>query len=315
MKLKYNEAGRFRILQLTDLHLASHPFGENDRKALAGIEKLVRDHKPDLLVFTGDNIYSLEEHGADDPAETFDHFMDFLNELAVPVAITFGNHDAEDKVTRAQLQAILDRDLKYKALEKEVFYAEDRRNSVMEILSHDGNTVENILYLVDSGDYSNTEHSYYAWLLSDQVDWFKRVSRAYQKGDGVKRDLVFLHIPLVEYWMASQNILSGAFNESMAMNMEWIEGEGQGLFAMENGVCSAEVNSGFFFEMLMNGEVWGAFAGHDHDNNFDGLHKGIHLVYGQKSGYNSYGQEREGGRIIDLDVETQIIETYSVYYE
>lgn len=315
MKLKYNDNGKFRIIQLTDLHLAAYPFNENDQQALEGIEKLVRDYSPDLLVFTGDNIYSLEEHGADDPKETFAHFIEFLNSLEVPVSITFGNHDSEDKVTRAELQAMIDADLKYKAEEKEVFYSEDRRNSIVEVLSKDGEKPENILYLIDSGAYSGTDYSYYAWLLADQVQWFRKVAQAKKRGDGIKTDLAFLHIPLVEYWMASQNILSGAFNEDMAMNMDWIEGDGLGDYSMTNGVCSAEVNSGLFFEMLMNGEVWGAFAGHDHDNSFDGLHKDIHLVYGQKSGYNSYGSEKKGGRIIDLDADTKEIETYSVYYD
>ena len=44
----------------------------------------------------------------------------------------------------------------------------------------------------------------------------------------------------------------------------------------------------------------GVFVGHDHDNNYVGLHKNIALGFGQVTGADAYGELERGGRVIEL---------------
>lgn len=318
MTLRYSEAGVFRIMQVTDLHLGSFPANENDQKTFADLRKMVLSQKPDLIIFTGDIIYSLEEHGVTEPEAVFTQFVDFINELKVSSAITFGNHDAEGgRTTRKILRQIYEDKALYKAEKSKSNLTDDRESYVLELKSSRTDEVKNAIFVLDSGAYSNTEYSYYAWLLPEQVSWYRKTAASYLQDDGIKRQLIFQHIPIPEYWLAAKAIKSGAFNESLEMNKSWadinLEEDSQSFFG-KNYVGSPEVNTGMFFEMLRNDETWGMFAGHDHDNSFVGLHKGIHLVYGQSSGYNTYGSEPKGVRMIELNEAEQLIKTYSVIY-
>lgn len=318
MELYYNNHGKFKIIQLTDLHLGGYPSNEKDKQTYEGIKKIIKKQKPDLIIFTGDVIYSMNDHGTKNPKESFKQFITFINNLEVPSAVTFGNHDSEENITRQELRDIYQKYAIHQAKKKHVFLVENRENYILELIDSKTDQVKQILYIIDSGDYSNTDYSYYAWVLSEQIEWFKKMSEKYKKNDRVKRNLIFQHIPIPEYWLASQNILAGNFNEDAAMNLEWTEEtSNQKVEALpfKNGVFSPEINSGFFLQMLLNEEVWGMFVGHDHDNSFDGMYKGIHLVYGQSSGYNSYGSEPKGARMIELNNKDQTIKTYPIFYE
>lgn len=51
-KLKFNEKGKFKIIQLTDLHLSDGD--ELDKSTLDVIRKLIDYEKPDFAAVTGD---------------------------------------------------------------------------------------------------------------------------------------------------------------------------------------------------------------------------------------------------------------------
>lgn len=313
MEIHYNNEGTFKILQLTDLHLGAVPSNESDQKTYEGIEKVIKKETPDLLIFTGDILYSLEEHQASNPKESLKHFITFINQFEIPYAYTFGNHDAEEKVTRSELHAVFDKYAKFLINKKHIYTVKDRENYVIELHGSKTKEVKQVFYVIDSGDYSQTDYSYYAWVLFEQISWLKEKTAFYKRKDGVKNDLIFQHIPIPEYWLASQNILDGKFNEAKTtgsfseINSEALD--------FQHAVFSPEINSGLFLEILLSNQIWGMFVGHDHDNSFDGIYKGIHLVYGQSSGYNTYGNEPKGARVIELKEFEQTVETYSVYYE
>jgi len=44
----------------------------------------------------------------------------------------------------------------------------------------------------------------------------------------------------------------------------------------------------------------GVFTGHDHNNEYIGINKGIVLAYGRVSGMDGYGALKRGARIIQL---------------
>ena len=84
-KLRFDENGEFKILQLTDLHYVY----KDSRSDIMfeRMEELLDFEKPDLVVFTGDLIYA-------PPADSA--YLDLLSHITsrnLPFAICFGNHD------------------------------------------------------------------------------------------------------------------------------------------------------------------------------------------------------------------------------
>lgn len=333
MAIRYNDEGRLKILQFTDLHFGSVPSNEADEKTYEKIEQLVKKESPDLIVYSGDIIYSMSDHGADNPRESFLKFIEFANSLGYPVALTYGNHDTEEKVSRDDLRAIADEKLTCHAEKSEIMLKNDRESYIIKI-EDPNSSDESFVFVLDSYDYSpNRDLSYYAWVDHDQINWFRDVVDKYDHKNGPKTDLVFQHIPIPEYWQASENIIAGEFKEGFAENLSWLaasenmeqyetmedfkEAAAKILEKSSNlpeyGVCSPEINSGFFNQIL-NSNVWGMFVGHDHDNSFDGIYKGIHLVYGQSTGYNSYGNAK-GGRLITIDNNSKEVSTEILFFE
>lgn len=93
--LKYSPEGKFKIVQLTDIHyIYQDPRSEI---SLQNIDEVIRTEQPQLIVLTGDVIYGK-------PAEeSLRTVLDKLSEYRIPFAVTFGNHDDEQGLTRKEL--------------------------------------------------------------------------------------------------------------------------------------------------------------------------------------------------------------------
>lgn len=291
MVLTYREDGTFRIIQFTDTHLGNLPYNKEDLKTFRLIEKTLEKIDADLIIHTGDIIWS---DGVEKPDAIFKDVMEAFDKKNIPMAITFGNHDAEGTVSRGELTTIFEETVRHKAVKTNAVTIDERESYTLEILKHDSDEVENVLYVMDTGGDAPLPIGIYDWNQPEQVEWFREVSTQYRKGDGIKRNLVFQHIPVPEYWEAADNILSGVNHET------------------NERISAPHLNTGLFANMVLDGETWGMFVGHDHENNFDGIVHDIHLVYGNVSGYNTYGDLERGVRIIELDSNTKEIKTYTV---
>ncbi|WP_087974925.1 metallophosphoesterase family protein [Oceanobacillus rekensis] len=281
MKLTYREDGTFTIVQLTDLHIGSIPHHEDDDKTFALIDKAFEKLDADLVVITGDLIWS---DGVPNADKVFKELLQRINYHDIPVAITYGNHDSEDEFTRTDLrkmESVLDHFIE----KKNTFIVDDRESYTIEIYDPFGETIKNVLYVIDSGADAPLPIGNYDWVHPEQVNWFREVSKKYKNIDARQSDLIFMHIPLPEYWQASQSISSGECNET------------------NDTISAPYINTGLFASAVMDGQITGVFVGHDHDNNFVGEHVGIKLVYGQVSGYQCYGDFERGARLIQLTVE------------
>ncbi|UUX33749.1 metallophosphoesterase family protein [Fundicoccus culcitae] len=291
MRLNYRKEGIFKILQMTDTHIGNMPFHADDEKTFDLVRRAIHKLDVDLIIHTGDIIWS---EGVKDADIVFKKFIEIFNESDIPIAITFGNHDTEEIITRSDLRQLFNQTVKNKAEKVDIAVFDDRENYVIPIYDASNTEVQNALFILDSGAASPLPLSEYDWNQPEQVEWFRKTAHAYLKGDHVKRHLVFQHIPLPEYWQAADNILAGVNKET------------------NERISSPTINTGLFANMLLNTEIWGMFVGHDHDNNFDGLFNDIHLVYGNVSGYQTYGELTRGVRMIELNQHTQDIKTYTV---
>lgn len=274
--LRFREDGSFKIVQFTDLHIGEDAKNTRDIKTLAGMDRVIEVEKPDLIVVTGDLIWSTEPKAEQNYTIVLDH----LAKYDTPFAIVYGNHDSEANISREKLLELQQSYSKSMATRgpKDI---EGIGNYTLTIKSSQDEKDKALLYFFDSGDYAPKEIGGYAWIRANQVSWFMSETNKFIKQHGRKLPtLAFFHIPLPEY---KEVLQTGAV---VGHKLE--------------GVCSPVINSGLFTAMREVGNVMGTFVGHDHDNDYCGLLRGISLCYGRATGYNVYGDLPHGARVISL---------------
>lgn len=280
MELRIKENKIFTILQFTDLHFGDLPWDENDNKTKNLLIDMVKENKPDLIIFTGDNIWT---DGVKHYKENYLQFIDLVNSLNVPCALTYGNHDGEDKMTRDMLREY-SKGLINHVVKKEPYIFKDRENYYFSILGKDGEEIIRI-FMIDSGNEDELGICTYAPLFKEQGDYVVKHSK------DSKNSLLFLHMPIPEYWLCMDKIETGVLKETNAM------------------ISSSTYQHGVYTNILLNGKVNGIFCGHDHDNNFTFKLNGIELGYGNISGYNCYGSLKRGARVFEISEDG----TYKTY--
>ncbi|MBS1604667.1 MAG: DUF4434 domain-containing protein [Bacteroidetes bacterium] len=279
---------RFKILQLTDLHwIQGNAFRSGNDSALNLMRYLLKKEKPDLVVFTGDIVVSR------DAAAGWKNVIRPLEDMHVPFAVAFGNHDTETDLTKSQTLDVI------RSSPYNVTYNADPAisgvgNCALTIRDETGSLNKWVIYLFDSHAYApDSLVKGYDWIHNDQIQWYRRQSASYASANGGPLpSLAFFHIPLPEFATVSR-----------MPSIVGIRGE---------DVCAPPVNSGLFTSFVEMRDVCGVFAGHDHNNDFAGVLDNICLAYGRKTGYNAPYPEtlEKGARVIELYENDRRIDTY-----
>lgn len=286
ISLKFREDRSFKIIQFTDLHLGGKQH-EKDLRTFKLLNETIQDEKPDLVVFTGDQIWS---EGVESPGDSYRFLLDEVSQWKIPFSVVFGNHDSEENITRSELHKIEEK--YHLSMSKSgPVDVNGVGNYTLQIQSSTTEENEALLYFLDSGALAPEEIGGYEWIHQNQVNWFVTES---QKLNPIKNKpipaLAFFHIPLPEY------------------NEVWQSGKVSGIKMEE--VSSPKINSGLFTAMLEAKDVMGTFVGHDHDNDYCGKFYSISLCYGRVSGYHCYGDLQRGARIIQLYEGERRFDTY-----
>ncbi|WP_054954865.1 metallophosphoesterase family protein [Paenibacillus dakarensis] len=286
-QLSFRQDGTFTIMQFTDLHYMDGRAEDQLTREL--MERTLDLEKPDLVVITGDLIYTAPvspgEARCENPKQAFRDAVAAVEERGIPWACVFGNHDTEHGcgITRKELVQLA-ASLPHSFVEAGPEEITGEGNYVLELMDAAGKPAAN-LYFLDSGDYTGFPGvPGYDWIRRDQINWFAAESkRLNPEGRESKTPaLAFFHIPLPEY--------KEVWDTQVCYGHKY------------EGVCPPQVNSGLFTTMVEMGDVMGTFCGHDHINDFEGTLHGIRLCYGRASGYNTYGKEGflRGARLIQL---------------
>ncbi|MBD2866379.1 MULTISPECIES: metallophosphoesterase family protein [Paenibacillus] len=285
-KLRFREDGTFKIVQFTDLHW--HNGDEKDQSTLQLTEKIIAKEQPDLVVYTGDVIGSMQSVH---PPVSFLQATEAPERLGVPWTVVFGNHDADKKDFDKEelMEAVLTRQHCFaKAGPSELH---GLGNHALTVTARDG-SAGGALFMLDSGQYDGDD---YEWIHTDQIQWYVKTSEAMRHRWGrTIPALAFFHIPLPEY------------------DTVWETGNCVGRKGEK--VCSPKLNSGFFTAMVEQGDVMATFVGHDHVNDYCGEYRRIRLCYGLKTGYNGYPHNdpafKRGGRVIVLHENERRFDTW-----
>lgn len=271
--LHFHKDGTFKVVQFTDLHWDNS--SPKCAETLRTMRIVLAREKPDFVVFTGDIVTT------EPVKEGWLRVCKPVAEEKIPWTVAFGNHDEEMNMEKEAI---------YKLLKEQPYFIGEKGiasgvgNFALPLYASDGsNKIKNTLYFFDSHDYThNPKLGNYDWIKFDQIDWYRKHSnnlKANNNGISVP-SLAFFHIPLLEYREVadSDNLL----------------GEKQ------EGVASAEINSGLFAAMVEQKDMMGVFVGHDHDNNYIGITRNIALAFGQVTGSDAYGELERGARVIEL---------------
>jgi hypothetical protein len=290
--LKFNEDGTFKIVQFTDTHWKNGLEEDQNTKKL--MEDVIDVEKPNLIVFTGDNIFVGNGSSKERTIGEYRKLIEPIVKKKIPWASIFGNHDVEDtQVTREDMMRIK---MEYDSCYSELGPVDVRGvgNYVLEIKGSKVSNSKALLYFLDSGTDSDLPMGGYDYIAHNQIQWYMEKSKEMTSRNlGTPLPaLAFFHIPLPEYkdvWY--YHTCYGEKNEE---------------------VCSAKVNTGLFSAMLIMGDVMGVFVGHDHINDYWGEMHGIKLCYGRCTGYNCYGKTGflRGARVIEMKEGQRAFDTW-----
>ena len=291
--LHVNKDGKFKILQVSDLHLATgpgicrdpepplHDGGgcDADARTLAFISSVLESEKPDLVVLSGDQVNG---ETAPDAQSAIFKFAHLLIQRKIPYAAIFGNHDDEGSLSREALMQ-LTHSLPYSLSEFGPTTIDGVGNYYIEVLARGGSSHSALtLYLLDTHGYSPDERQFrgYDWLKKNQIEWFKSTSRDLKSSPSHTAythhhmDMAFIHIPLPEYRNTEDIVPSTGKNP-------------------ENPTAPG-FNSGFKDALVEEG-VLAVSCGHDHANDYCSLSKTpdgkpeLWMCYAGGSGFGGYG--------------------------
>lgn len=303
--LRFNSDHKFKIMQIADTQEIPAVLPDT----LNLINNALDREKPDLVIFTGDQIKGYSKKFKKDPAiieSTIDILVEPIAKRNIPFMVTYGNHDA---------QCGVDNRGQYKFYAKyDNFISGDLRNSDdvgtadIQIYSSTEDKPMFELYIIDSHGKAK-DGAGYAPVDKKQIEWYvsRREQLKAENGDYLP-SLVFQHIPVPEFFDVIKKVPKGTKgavpaygaheNEYFVLNDETIA---EGGFMLESP-ASPDVNTGEFEAMSEKGDVLGIYVGHDHNNSFVVKYKGVDLGYTQGAGFNVYGPgENRGVRIFELD--------------
>lgn len=312
MKMNYKN-DNFKIMQIADVQEGAKVSPDT----IALISKALDLEKPDLVVFSGDQIWQKSSFKGNNATveRVLREITKPVTDRGIPFTICFGNHDRQVGVSNEEQFEI------YKKIDG--FIGENTpeidgcANHYIE-LNKNGKT-EFLLYLIDSHTsltigYDNVHQN--------QIDWYKSVRDEYeQKNGSVVPSIVIQHIPvpevmelLTEVKKSTKDAVQGFRNHKgkwYILNKDRINSTG---FMKESPADPME-NSGEFAAMTEKGDVRGIYFGHDHNNSFNGKVNGVDLGYTQGAGFHVYGPGLDRGvRIINLKTDGEY-DTYDLRYK
>ena len=288
--LQFNNDKQFKIVQFTDAHF--YLGGKRSHNVIDNIKTIMETEKPDLVILTGDIVTGNGENWP--TIASWDTLTNHLIKFQTPYAVIFGNHDDEAQTSRSDLLSYLSSRPYCIINDEGGNEVKGVGNYVLPIYNSKG-IVEKLIYCMDSRSYSLAKDKGvggYGWFDRSQIRWFAEINQSWLSKNQNIQSLLFFHIPLPEYKKAFHE---GEFKVGVRMEEE----------------CSPKINTGMFSEMVLQGNVLGAFAGHDHNNNYIAQLYKIALGYGYFSGGNTYGDlPLNGARVILLEENQKTFKTW-----
>ena len=290
----------FKVLQLTDMHIGGGYLSRHeDMQALGIVSRLIKSTKPDMIVITGD-LACPRAHVAlsRNNLNAYRIITDMLENIGIPYAITFGNHDTTEKSTHTRRELrdfLLTREHCLLVKTKDNESLTGFSNYFVRLKNSD-NKINSVIFMLDSNEYiyANKKRTY-DYIHDDQVKWYERVTKRINKDEGRKvPSYVYFHIPIREYIDAWKSAVDAKGSSKYFYGSK------------DENISPSKVESKLFSKVLELGSTKGLFCGHDHLNDFSVEYKGVRFTYGQSLDCILYAKnlsEHKGATILKIDKE------------
>ncbi|SCV04432.1 LAME_0H18382g1_1 [Lachancea meyersii CBS 8951] len=319
-KLRVDGQNTFKIVQLADLHFSvgegrcrdefpKHDECHADPKTTSFIEQVLDSEKPNLVVFTGDQI--MGDECFPDSTSALLKVVGPVIERKIPYAMVWGNHDDEGSLDRWQLSQLA------QSLPYSMFKTSDKDtndntfgvgNYAHHIYDQNDNPIS-ALYFLDAHKYSPNAKAYpgYDWIKEEQWKYFEQYENFFPN-QNKSLSMAFFHIPLPEY-LNFQSKNSPDYQNPMVGNFK-------------EGITAPKYNSQGLKTLRRLG-VKVTSSGHDHCNDFCLLDDSISpanedkiwLCFGGaagEGGYAGYGGTERRIRVFELDFTANKISSWKV---
>uniref|UniRef100_A0A0G4GVY3 Calcineurin-like phosphoesterase domain-containing protein n=1 Tax=Chromera velia CCMP2878 TaxID=1169474 RepID=A0A0G4GVY3_9ALVE len=329
----------FVIVQFADLHFGEAPeklWGpEQDRNSTRVMESILDTEKPDLVVFSGDQLTG--NNIRENATEYWRQIVQPCVDRGVRWAQTFGNHDDMplDSVTpshewRVTQSRRLSSTSRSELMEFDRSFALSQSKS--DFASSEGTGLSNFHLQIgrqQSGPSENTSADeksdacvpLVVWFLDsgggsmreivseDEVVWLKEEGGRIRERDRRKRCreavfLLFVHIPLPQYADLHREPRGSGGGEFAS---DASEGECWG--SKEDGIAPTEEDTRLF-RALKDLNFSAVSVGHNHGNDFCCPKDGVVLCYGRHTGYGGYGTWERGARVLRFFFGEEALETW-----
>ena len=199
--MKFNKDGKFKIMQITDIQEIYNVSPDT----LKLLEAAVEQEKPDLVIYTGDQIkgYGVTYKGmgkelVNNVSKTIDKLIKPVTKRNIPFAVTFGNHDRQVGISnKDQFEQIYK---KYPSCVGEQAEGIDGGGTCfLPIKSSNGTKDVFGIYLFDSG--TDAKSGGYEPFDTKIIEWYKKTrDEEKDKNGDYLPSLVFQHIPMFEHY-------------------------------------------------------------------------------------------------------------------
>lgn len=295
--LRFREDGKFKIVQFADCQDDMLP-----RQAMIKMMSAALDaEKPDLVIFTGDNITGGGSPGKILTNAAIKAVLKPVVSRRIPFAVVFGNHDGESGVSKEEQLKM------YQKIGGCLAYDDNPglygcATYNLPIKSSDGSRDAFNLWLFDSNEYAD---SGYDWVHDDQVLWYQNKSAELRQANGtLVPSLAFQHICAPEIYELLKQVPQGTagsndrFGKTWALELDPSMAQGR----LGEWPCPSDTVSSQFQAFVDCGDVLGLVSGHDHVNDFVGTYKGVDIIQTPGAGFQTYhDRESVGCRVIVLD--------------
>ncbi len=312
--VKFNSSGKLIVMQVSDTQDMKYV-----RKAMTKMLDNAYDLlKPDLVLFTGDNIlgnHLLDARFGDRQIasgkaatmqimkESIHHICAPLEKRKIPFAMIYGNHDDMNLVSKDEQADI------YRSYS--MCLPMNTRNGKVDcdtynipVYSRDGEKIMFNLWMLDSAWHDRYEDKCYTAIKPETVEWYKETSaklKAENGGEAVP-SLMFAHIPLPEITNLIEQCGPNDTGAVLTHQKGWCRlRPDMARGTMLEYPSILEDSAGLFDAALECGDVKGIVSGHDHVNCFEGKYKGVDFIQTSCASFRCYGGEMRGVRIFEID--------------
>lgn len=307
----------FRVLVFSDMHLDMYAKEGNINAINMMIRNIVRE-RPDLVVFTGDNITGYLD------MKRSNQFAQIFESLGVYWTCVLGNHEHDHwySFTRQQQlecfakykHCLVDTSVKYTEDGEEVWGVGNHAIIIWDAFS----MANRVLYFLDSGkvmtdedwekysdepvfllddiDESRRKDLFeYDYIKESQIKWLKETAYDIEMSWGFPiKSTVFTHVPVqemaeawVEFTGESYDVLDEYHEKDYDGLYKNYDGDGLLYGERREVVCHSAHNSGLF-EACQEIGTEALLFGHDHINDCILRYKGIFMGYIKTGGYSTY---------------------------